>query len=81
MSLGTEIGCFPSPGAIVISCSSSQLDGTSEIIVASTDGALNLDRGSSYISSLVIANGSHLILTFHYDNLMATLWQLGYYCN
>ena len=55
MSLRTEIGFFPLPGAIVISCSISQLqlDGTSEINVVSTDGALNLDRGSPYISSLV----------------------------
>ena len=53
LSLKTGTGCFLSSGAIVISCSSSQLDVTSEIIVVSTDGALNLDRGSSYISSLV----------------------------
>ena len=51
--LRTEAGCFPSPGAITISCSNSHADGISEIIFILTNGALNSNNGSYCISSSV----------------------------
>ena len=53
ISLLVRIGtsCFPSPGAKAISGSTSHADGISDIIVISTDDALDWKKGSSCNSS------------------------------
>ena len=51
MSLRIETVLFPPPGATTIPSSISQADGISETKVVSIDGVLNLDKGSSSVSS------------------------------